>query len=327
VSPTRAATQALRSNKAGALAAERARLAAKARNQGSSGTKTAVGGLSVHGVNTTGLGATSRTDRQDSLHGSSPALRTTLGAPMAPSRDVAAGRAAAAVTARLAHIDALLAKSKAAAGGMSGYGNVWPAPLGQVPPPAAAAPTTTAAAAAAAAAAVAASAMPWLDCVAALHDTEVECAMEAAQWALSHWEAPFGAVSAIATPEPTDEGDEAAMRKSARLSALVLAARLRMEREETEALGGLAQKLVDDALACVYALLDNDSGDEDEEMQLSSLLHLLVEDAIAHVVADLNLGEEEPVIPAEELPQEAKARSSVPCSQACSNDDATTPES
>ena len=319
MSLTRAATQALRSNKAGALAAERARLAAKARNQGSSGTKTAVGGLSVHGVNTTGLGATSRTGTQDSLHGSSPALRTTLGAPMAPSRDVAAGRAAAAVTARLAHIDALLAKSKAAAGGMSGYGNVWPAPLGQVPTPAA--PTT------AAADDVAASAMPWLDCVAALHDVEVECAMEAAQWALSHWEAPFGAVSAIATPEPTDEGDEAAMRKSARLSALVLAARLRMEREETEAVGGLAQKLVDDALACVYALLDNESGEDDEEMQLSSLLHLLVEDTIAHVVSDLNLGEEEPVMAAEELLQEAHARSSVPCSQARSNDDATTPES
>jgi hypothetical protein len=188
---------------------------------------------------------------------------------MSAPRGAAAGRAAAAVTARLAHIDALLAKSKAAAGGARGYGDLWPASLGTAPAPSPAE-----------AAQSVADAEPVLESVAALQDWEVACAMEAAQWAVTHWEAPFGAASAINTPEPEQEA-----RHSARVSSLFLAARLRMEMDETEVLGELVSSLVDSALSGVYAALDSDG---DAAAEAEAVVHQLVEEAVRHVMAELD---------------------------------------
>ena len=264
-SPTRKATESVRSALGGAVAAERSRLAAKAR--------AGVPGLAVQGFNTTGLGATGQLT--GSLGGTAPPLRATLGASMAAPRGAAAGRAAAAVTARLAHIDALLAKSKAAAGGARGYGDLWPASLGKAPAPSQAE-----------AAQVAADAEPVLESVAALQDWEVACAMEAAQWAVTHWEAPFGASSAISTPEPEQEA-----RHSARVSSLFLAARLRMEMDETAVLGELVSSLVDSAFSDVYAALDGE-GDAAAEAadgeEAEAVVHQLVEEAVHHVMAELD---------------------------------------
>ena len=269
-SPTRKATESVRSAHGGAVAAERSRLAAKARS--------AAPGLAVQGFNTTGLGATGKVT--GTLGGTAPPLRATLGASMAAPRGAAAGRAAAAVTARLAHIDALLAKSKAAAGGARGYGDLWPASLGKAPPAASQADEAQ----------TAADAAPVLESVAALQDWEVEKAMQAAQWAVSHWEAPFGGASAINTPEP---GPEA--RQSARVSSLFLAARLRMEMDETEVLGELVSMLVDDVLAGVYAILDGgDVQDEAADGEAAeAVVHQLVEEALSHVMAELEGTEQE----------------------------------
>jgi hypothetical protein len=145
-----------------------------------------------------------------------------------------------------------------------------------------------------------------LDSVASLSDWEVATAMEAAHLAVALWEPPFDSVSTLATPEPRTSGSDMGDAWHNEL-AIVLAARLFMEAEETAALNDLVGELVQDALRSVYARLDDeescsrgseedaagagDGSDADSESDMAEALdecvHHLVEDAIAHVLAHL----------------------------------------
>jgi hypothetical protein len=171
----------------GQLAAERALLAAQARS-GAGSAGNFAGNLSVRGRGAPGAPVSGN-----------ESLRRTVGGAPPPVRNVAKGRASAAVAARLAHIDALLARSKAAAGGARGYGNCWPASMGDEPPggaPADDAPPRMRTPAAP-------SPMPMMDGVEAggdgdgedeeggaewNADWEVSEAMKGAEWAVSEWE-------------------------------------------------------------------------------------------------------------------------------------------
>ena len=183
----------------GVLAAERALKARQAE----------LPGLSVRGKGAPGA-------RYAPPVGATESLRRTIGAQPPAVRNVAKGRASAAVAARLAHIDALLAKSKAAAGGARGYGECWPAPLGGAPPAAAhpeRMPTPPA---------VAPSPMLMDELTGGDSDAEwaadweVAEAMKGAEWAVADWEsgrdlsAPEAEAEAEAEAEPEAAAEEPA---------------------------------------------------------------------------------------------------------------------
>ncbi len=222
----------------GTLAAERALLAAQAR----SGGMPAGGGLSVRGHGSGGPGAIPA--------GTTDAVRRAVAGAAAPAaRNVAKGRASAAVAARLAHIDALLARSKAAAGGARGYGACWPASLGDAPDGAAPAP-----------AAVreptprqrtpAPSPMPGTDAEAqqqqleeeeyeAEADWEVSEAMKGAEWAVADWDGAQdmvpGDLEAMETEIMAEEEQNAAAEAAAaEEEAAPAAAEEQMEDSESE---------------------------------------------------------------------------------------------
>lgn len=275
------------SSGSGALAAERARLAAKARS--------AATPLAVRGLNASSLAHCAA--------GTTPSQRT-VAAPLPTVRALPKGRATAAVTARLEHIDALLAKSKAAAHGARGYGDCWPASLGKAPPPAATQAQTQAPASSMAAEYdedEEDDAAP----VFAVEDWEVTEAMKAAEWAVSEWESgadlttaqtaqaqPGGppAVSAPQSQASEMDMEEVALRLQAAArgrQARVIVARLRLESQALVQLSGLAAELVDSALVGAVATISlQDSGlapQDDDEL----LVHTLVEEAMQEVLARL----------------------------------------
>ena len=139
-------------------------------------------------------------------------LRRTIGAQPPAVRNVAKGRASAAVAARLAHIDALLAKSKAAAGGARGYGECWPAPLGGAPPAPERLPTPPP---------VAPSPMLMDELTGGDSDAEwaadweVAEAMKGAEWAVADWESGRDLSAPDAEAEEMDAEAEAAAEDEA----------------------------------------------------------------------------------------------------------------
>jgi hypothetical protein len=259
----------------GALAAERALKARQAE----------LPGLAVRGKGAPGA-------RYAPPVGATESLRRTIGAQPPAVRNVAKGRASAAVAARLAHIDALLAKSKAAAGGARGYGECWPAPLGGAPPAVAQPermPTPPA---------VAPSPMLMDELTGGDSDAEwaadweVAEAMKGAEWAVADWEsgrdlsAPEAEaeVEAEAEAEPEAAAEEPAAEEVAaaeddpELTALAtkmqavhrgraaraVAARLKVERDALGEIAEFSGALVEACMAsAMQALVADENGLDD----------------------------------------------------------------
>jgi len=212
-------------------------------------------------------------------------LRRTIGAPPPAVRNIAKGRASAAVAARLAHIDALLAKSKAAAGGARGYGECWPAPLGGAPPEPERLPTPQP---------VAPSPMLMDELTGGDSDAEwaadweVAEAMKGAEWAVADWEsgrdlsAPEADAEAeMAEPEAEEEAapeEPAAVEEDPELTAVAikmqaahrgraaraLAARLDTERQALVEIADFSGALVQAVMAsAMIALVADENQLED----------------------------------------------------------------